>query len=433
MGPMAWHDTIFAPITALGGAVAVVRVTGPEAGSLARKVCCGLADLPAPRKSVHVKLVTRDDALLTYFPGGESYTGDETVEIAGHGSRAAMQSLLDQLRAAGGRMARPGEFTERAFLNGRMDLTQAEGVRDLIAAETEAQLRQAALHRDGVLRNQIAALRVRLARHLAAIEATIDFAEEIGDLDRGPMLDDLVQIADQLRRMHRTVEPGRLLREGVRIAILGEPNVGKSSLLNALLRRDRALVTPIPGTTRDYLEESVELDGVKCVLIDTAGLRQTQDPVERLGIDRSHELAASADLLWLIFESGCEPPKDLPQTRAKVRLVANKCDLRRHPGPEIAVSATSGAGLDRLIASISPDLGLGQATHTPLLNPRHGSCVSEALSQVELAASALRADVPLDLAAVGLRGTLTALAEVEGIDADGELLDHIFATFCIGK
>lgn len=428
-------DTIFAPITAPGrAAIAVVRLSGPEALAIARQVFDGIPARPESHRAYFGNFGTGDDGLCLYFAEGRGYTGDESVEFMIHGSAASLRMLLQALEKTGARRAEPGEFSRRAFLNGRLDLTQAEAVRDTVDAETTGQFQAASRVRRGELHARVATICDPIKDVLVAIEASTDFSEEIGPFDMASALQKLDAAERELTDLGSTAQLGRLSRAGAVIALVGPPNAGKSSLLNALVGHDRALVTPIAGTTRDTIEEVVDIHGLACRLIDTAGLRETSDLVEGLGIDRSREAAQSADLTLFIVDStagvSATDQVEFDRIVGPKLLVNNKGDLSGLAG---AVSATTGSGLRALKKTIHERI-LGTAVVGELaINARHQPLVEQALAGVRLSADCLRQDHPIDLASVGLRDALQALEQITGITVSDDILDRIFHDFCIGK
>lgn len=431
-------DTIVAPITGTHPApVAVVRLSGPDAWEIASRVFAPWPCDPEPRRALYGKVCEAEEGLALPFEEGKSYTGERSVEISVHGSPASVRRLVDACLSASARMAEPGEFTLRAFLNGRIDLTQAEGVRDTVNAVTEAQLRQAALHREGKLHEEVTAIRGDIAKVLAAVEASVDFSEEVGELDREAAGHRLEEARTRLSQLISTTQASRLLRQGIRVVIAGLPNAGKSSLFNAVLGVGRAIVTDVPGTTRDYVEEQVEQNGLLWVLVDTAGLRNTSDKVERLGVDLARQLASHADAVWYVFDAskGWTPEDELwcGSMSAPFVCVANKSDLEQNPKTGIPVSATIGAGVDRLFEETAKILHLEGLHERVLLNARHSPLVERAISSIEAALDALSQPVPDDLVAVGLYDALNSLGQVTGETATEDMLERIFADFCIGK
>lgn len=433
---MVLTDTIVAPITGLAkAAVAVVRVSGPDAWQVARSVFEGWPDHPQPRYALFGTFAHGDEGFALPFEPNRSYTGEEAVEFSVHGSPASVAALLARCVAAGARMANPGEFTQRAFLHGRIDLSQAEGVRDTIEAETQAQLRLARLHREGALRNNIALLRERILGVQAAIEASVDFSDEVGELDKSAAHATLAEVRVCVERLAATAETGAILRRGLRIAIVGRPNAGKSSLLNALLGSDRALVTEVPGTTRDFLEERADLAGVPCILSDTAGLRDTDDPVERLGVARTRDVAAAADRVWYVADALAgwtdEDARQLATLDRPATLLANKCDLAPDADFGTPISAVTGEGLADLAASVAQDLDL--SPEAPAINQRHAASLEEGLQGLLLAERVLGSNRPTDLATVGLQQAVAALGAITGQTASPDLVERLFADFCLGK
>lgn len=431
---MSPFDTIVAPITSQPAAVGVVRVSGQEAWEVASRVFLGWPRPPEPFRAVYGRYTTGDDGLALPFAAGHSYTGEQAVELSCHGALPSVRALVGACIEAGARHAEPGEFTQRAFLNGRMDLTQAEAVADTVSAMTDAQLVVANRQREGVLYREVSALRGRILRLLGAVEASVDFEEEIGPLDRTHADAEIVAVAERVERLAKTTVVGRIIRRGLRVAIVGPPNAGKSSLFNALVGRDRAIVTPIAGTTRDYVEETVDMGGVAVVLIDTAGLRETDDLVESLGVQRSLAQAAHADLTWFVYDgSQPRPASEQPWSQ----WIANKADLIGGPGdlPEghLLVSATTGEGLEGLVARVACYAEEAVALSIPPVSERHGAHLQEALQWLNQARDTLVSNRPDDLLSTLLKGAANHLGEITGETASEDMIQRIFADFCIGK
>jgi tRNA modification GTPase len=430
-------DTIFARATGAGrAAVAVLRVSGSAAGGVLSALVGGL---PTPRLASLRRLrdaagEVLDHALVLWLPGPGSYTGEDSCELHLHGGPAVVAAVAEALVAAGARPAEPGEFTRRAFLHGRLDLAEAEGIADLIEAETEAQRRQALRQAGGALSRVVAGWSARLARLLARQEAFIEFEDE--DLPAG--LDDAVATeATTLRAemaAHLAEAPrGERLRDGLMVAIIGAPNAGKSSLLNALVGREAAIVSARAGTTRDVVEARLTMAGVPVTLADTAGLHEAMDEVEAEGVRRARRRAEEADLVLAVFAA--DQPADaetLAAMPAGALVVANKADLMapRLPGA-LAVSALTGQGLDalrtRLEAEASALAGLGE--QAGLTRPRHVAAVRDALGWLDELALA---PVP-ELRAEALRAALRALGRLTGQVGMEAILDLVFSEFCIGK
>jgi tRNA modification GTPase len=435
------NDTIYAPATAAGrAAIAIVRVSGPQAGPALAALC---GAVPPPRRARHVRLrdpatgEAIDDGLALWFPGPRSVTGEDVAELHVHGSRAVLTAVIAALRARGLRLAEPGEFTRRAFHNGKLDLTQAEAVADLTAAETEAQRRQALHQLDGRLGALYRGWSEHLLRLLAHLEAAIDFADE----DLPPEIEARVaaetaalagEIAAHLADGHR----GERLRDGIAVAILGPPNAGKSSLLNQLARREAAITSPVAGTTRDVIEVAVDLAGFPVVLADTAGLRDGADAIEREGLRRALARAEAADLRLFVFEA--TRPEDAAGAAqwpgSDTILVANKIDLTETgcaaPPGALRVSALTGDGIPALVARLAQHVAERYDGAAPLLTrARH----REALEMAGDALSrSLAAPLP-ELRAEDLRLAWRSLGHITGrVDVE-DLLDVIFADFCLGK
>ena len=426
------YDTIFALASGSArAAIAVLRLSGPGSGTAVAALCGGV--LPAPRNASLRRLrdpsgELLDQALVLWFPGPNTYTGEDCAELHLHGGRAVIDGVADMLARASLRPAEPGEFTRRAFLNGRMDLVEAEAVYDLVAAETEAQRRQALRQLEGELGALYQDWADRLRGILAYQEALIDFPDEdlppeVEEQLLGTMHTVRGEIAAHLNDAGR----GEKLREGLFFAITGAPNVGKSTLINALAERDVAIVSDIPGTTRDALETRVVLGGVPVTLVDTAGLRESSDSIEAEGVRRAIARAAEADLAITVIEAG----SPLPGNQGNL-VVANKADLGR-PGPEgaLRISAKTGLGMDDLrtrLAVIARQMTQSSGP-PPLTRARHRAALLAAADHLE---AAERADLP-ELRSEDLRLAMRALGRITGHVGVEDILDTVFSHFCIGK
>lgn len=436
-------------------------MTGPEAVEICDRLFRGksgpLAD--AATHTLHYGSIADtgegdlvDEVLVSVMRGPATYTREDIVEINCHGGPVAQQRVLSLLLKYGAELATPGEFTRRAFLNGRIDLVQAESVAQIVSAKTEAGLRVAMSQLEGSLSDEIDGIRDELLGVMAAVEAGIDFSDEdIEGLDREGAAGKLEQVGERLDRLIESAFVGRVLCEGVRTAIVGKPNVGKSSLLNSLLMRDRAIVTEIPGTTRDTIEEIINIGGIPLQLIDTAGLRPGGDEVERMGVERSRRAMGEANLVLCLFD-GSQPEDDhdralvtsVPAERTV--FVINKADLFRGqqprfnggvlPSEPVVISAMTRQGLSELRERIS-SLILGGSL-PPLEGPivtheRHKHLLLQAFTAVGLARQGLSAGLGEELLAEELRGALSSLGEITGDEIVDDLLDRIFQEFCIGK
>jgi tRNA modification GTPase len=457
-----FDDTIAAIATPLGeGGLAVIRVSGAKAFDLADRIFRSSSPKAAPPSTakshtLHHGRIVRGDAivdevLLAVMRAPRTYTCENTIEISCHGGLLPAKAVLDTVLAAGARLALPGEFTKRAFLNGRLDLAQAEAVADLIHARTELALRAAGEQLAGKLSRRINQLRDDLIKTLAHIEAHIDFPDEdIAPDTRGQLVSRLRAGVSFMDELLRTANEGQLLRRGIRAAIIGRPNAGKSSLLNQLLGRDRAIVSHIPGTTRDTIEETANIRGVPVVFIDTAGLREAADEIEIEGIRRSRETLARAELILHVLDAS-EPltPEDerhLGEFADKKRIVIrNKVDLPvkleaaqlAHPGGRsVDVSCSTGQGIEGLKDVIQEVVWAGQIKAEMLevmINSRHQDALHRARQAAERSIAAIEADLSLELVALDLHIAVNAVGEIIGKTTTEDLLDSIFSQFCIGK
>lgn len=450
-------DTICALATPPGtGGLGVIRLSGPSAFAIADAVTVSPRNTPSASYAGHTlhraKVMdtggeTIDDVLLAVFHAPRSYTGEDVVEVSAHGGPVPLRRILARLLDCGARLARPGEFTQRAFLHGKMDLAQAEAVGDIIAAQTDEAHRLAQRQGEGRLSRQVAQIRDIILGVLARIEASIDFPEDVGELDTSFCENELCRADTQIATLLQTADRGILYRQGLKVVLAGRPNVGKSSLLNALLRAARAIVTPIPGTTRDVIEETLNLRGIPIRALDTAGLRETEDLVERLGVERTRESLAGADFVLLVLDATVgETPEDAA-LRAELAtrphlVVWNKWDLVAPPAPNnggaIPVSAATGWNIEALEDAIAEAVLGGQAAPSEseaavVTHARHRHALEAARASLTEARGTLAAGLPADFVAIDVRGALTALGEITGETATEDVIAEIFSRFCIGK
>ena len=432
-------DTIYAPSSAIGGAIVIIRISGEAAA----KTAMLLDRDPAahPRELIHTKLCQNgeliDDCMAVFFPKPKSYTGEHMIELNIHGGMQTVQRTLGALASLGFRPADCGEFTKRAFLNGKMDLSEAEAVMDVINADAEQSLKSALQQLQGSVKREIEFVEQLLTDALSGIDAAIDYPDEAetDTLDALPeSLDAAIQRIDGMVAQARR---GRVLRDGLRVAIVGRPNVGKSSLMNALLGSERAIVTAAAGTTRDIIDEKLSMDGVPVRLIDTAGIRDAQDEAEQIGVVRARAALQGADVVCLVLDASVQITYQdkalLAETESANRIVLlNKCDLPQafeSVDESIRVSARTGEGLDMLKERILALAAPKRADGATITNERHIRALEQALIALHDAETAQE----LDCAATDVKNALHHLGSITGTDVDAAVIDRIFERFCVGK
>jgi tRNA modification GTPase len=456
------NATIAAVATAVApgeGSVAIVRISGPQAEPIGRRLFVAPGDQPWESHRVlygHVLDPASgervDEALLLLMRAPRSFTRETVVELHCHGGLVAVQRVLELVLAAGARRAQPGEFSQRAFLNGRLDLTRAEAIGEMITARSRraAQLAMAGI--DGGLQRRLTALRGRLLDQLAELEARVDFEEDLPPLNGAAVAAELAAVRGELERLVAEARQGELLRQGLRVAIVGRPNVGKSSLLNLLSRRERAIVTDLPGTTRDLLESELVLEGVPLTLLDTAGIRETGDRVEQLGIERSRAALAAADAVLLLFDLSAgwtaqdQALRDLVPPGAVLLVAGNKADASGLPvglvpageaaraPADVSFSALTGEGREALVAELLRRCGAGPAEGLEVaLNLRQRDLAAAAAISLGQALTAAEQQLPWDFWTIDLRAAIRSLGEITGEEVSEAVLDRVFARFCIGK
>ncbi len=446
------EDTIAAVSTPPGaGAIGIVRLSGSEALPIARKLFNGpepvshratLGMLKDPHSDQPL-----DQALLLYMQAPRSFTGQDIVELHCHGGIHLLRTVLQLCLTCGARPALAGEFSQRAFLNGKLDLTQAEAIMDLIHSRSDPALFQASYQLEGQLSAPIRSLRQQLLEVLAAIEASIDFPDEVDPLAPEQISDLIAQALLESERLLATHQAGKIWRDGLRLALIGRPNAGKSTLLNCLLRYERAIVSEIPGTTRDTLEDDCYLGGIPVRLIDTAGIRDSCDPVEQIGVERSRKTLQEADLILLVLDASLPlSSEDLAllnslQHRQGV-LIWNKIDqttarpssLVESGWPQVWISALEKQGLEHLEAVIQTEILKQQPQDMKVsINDRHRLCLNRSREALQRARETLDAGLPDDFLAIDLKEALQAFSEMIGASVSDEVIDHVFHRFCVGK
>jgi len=457
-------ETITAVATAVGeGAIGIVRMSGNKAIAIVSEIFKGIKDQNAAdidsQKMAYGHIVDSeskkavDEVLVLIMRAPRSYTREDVVEIHCHGGVVPLRKILELTIRYGARLAEPGEFTKRAFLNGRLDLAQAEAVIDIIRAKTDASLRMALGHLAGALSEKIRILRYDILGMIANLEATIDFPEEdIEELTAHDVKIAVTLVIEEINHLLATKETGRILREGLETVIIGKPNVGKSSLLNALLKEKRAIVTDVPGTTRDIIEEFVNIRGIPLKIVDTAGIRETSDIVEKLGVEKAREYIATADLILLILDASLPLSADdrevlelLPGREAIV--LVNKSDLPTHLSMDevytyvldkqvIKISVTESSGLEEVEQAIFDMVYSGQVQQKEgafINNLRQADLLEQAKSHLVAVLLTIDDGMPPDCIVVDLRDSWEKLGEITGDTVGGDIIEQIFANFCIGK
>ncbi len=442
------QDTIAAIATPPGnGGVGIIRISGPSAFEIAKSIT---HKTPEPRQAIFTSFKDEDHSIidsgiLLYFPNPASYTGEDTIELQGHGGTVVLGMVLKRVISLGARLANPGEFTERAFLNNKLDLAQAEAVADLIESSTEQSVRSAQKSMQGVFSEQINELVEELTELRIYVEAAIDFVdEEIDFLTDGVVENKIINLSARILKIQKTAQQGRLLRDGMTVVLAGKPNAGKSSLLNALAGHEAAIVTDIAGTTRDILKERIQIDGMPLHIIDTAGLRESENVVEKEGIRRAHEEIKQADKVLLLIDS-TDPEiesvlKTLPDG-LDITKVYNKIDLlgvepeiiETAHGSQIYLSVKKDIGMELLLNHLKQSVGFnGETDDVFIARKRHIDALTDGQESVENALEQLQNQAG-ELVAEDLRLAQNSLAEITGTFSSDDLLGRIFSSFCIGK
>ncbi|QDP42024.1 tRNA uridine-5-carboxymethylaminomethyl(34) synthesis GTPase MnmE [Radiobacillus deserti] len=455
-------DTITAISTPIGeGAIAIVRLSGQEAVEIATRLFDGKRLTDVESHTIHYgKLIDPrtnevvEEVMVTVMRGPKTFTREDVVEINCHGGLVSVNRVLELVLANGARLAEPGEFTKRAFLNGRIDLSQAEAVMDLIRAKTDRAMNVALKQMDGRLSGLIQNLRQKLIETVAHVEVNIDYPEydDVEEMSHEMMKEKTKEVYEEIERLLQMAKQGKILREGLATAIIGRPNVGKSSLMNALVHENKAIVTDIPGTTRDTIEEYVNVRGVPLRLVDTAGIRETEDIVERMGVDRSRKVLKESDLILMVLNYSDELTEEDKQLFKAAEglekiVILNKTDLPRkinleevdglaEGNPVITTSIIEEKGIDELEEAIAKtffegDLDAGDLTYVS--NVRHIQLLKQSLQALEDAMTGMESGMPIDLVQIDVTRTWELLGEIIGDTVHESLIDQLFSQFCLGK
>lgn len=459
---MKEFDTICGISTPIGeGGISIIRVSGDKCLDIIDKIFKGVNKSSVKDMKTytmrygHIYDLTTgdmiDEVIISYMKGPRSFTAEDVVEVNCHGGVTSTNKVLQEIIKAGARIAEPGEFTKRAFLNGRIDLSQAEAVMDIIRAKTDLSMKSAVMQSSGYLSKEINKLREYMLNTLALIEYSVDFTEDDEEVDDSvpvKIIDQLSEAKNEMNTLLKNADEGRIIRDGLKLAIVGKPNVGKSSLLNALLKEKRAIVTDIPGTTRDVIEEFINLDGIPVKVIDTAGIRETDDIVEQIGVEKSREKMDEADLVIFVLDSSRELDDEDKEIidrldGKKYIVLLNKVDLEPKIKEEelsgldniIKISAKSGFGIEDLKLKIKDMFFEGEVNTESLIisNSRHKQALYRALENCELAEEKVKQNEFLDLISIYVTAALKALGEITGSELEEDLINKIFSEFCVGK
>lgn len=459
---MKEFDTICGIATPLGeGGISIIRVSGSDSLKIINKIfkgknACDILDMKSyTMRYGHICDINSkfeiDEVIISYMKGPRSFTAEDVVEVNCHGGVVSTGRVLEEIIKAGARIAEPGEFTKRAFLNGRIDLSQAEAVMDIIRAKTDLSMKSAVMQSNGALSKEIGKLREYMLNTLALIEYSVDFTEDDEEPDETIPIRVQEQLTIAIKDMNKLLEganEGRIIRDGLKLAIIGKPNVGKSSLLNCLLKEKRAIVTDIPGTTRDIIEEFISLDGIPVKITDTAGIRETEDEVEKIGVERSREKIDEADLIVLMLDSSCPLESEDREIIDKVKdkkyvVLMNKNDLEKKISDEdikdlknvIYISAKTGFGIDELKEKVKELFFNGEVDSESMIisNNRHKQALYRALENCQEALDRVKSNEYLDLISIYVTSALKALGEITGSELEEDLINKIFSEFCVGK
>ena len=459
---MKEFDTICGIATPLGeGGISIIRVSGSDSLKVINKIFKGknssnILDM----KSYTMRYgyicdidskVEIDEVIISYMKGPRSFTAEDVVEVNCHGGVVSTGRVLEEIIKVGARIAEPGEFTKRAFLNGRIDLSQAEAVMDIIRAKTDLSMKSAVMQSNGALSKEIGKLREYMLNTLALIEYSVDFTEDDEEPDETIPIrvqEQLTVAIEDMKKLLEGANEGRIIRDGLKLAIIGKPNVGKSSLLNCLLKEKRAIVTDIPGTTRDIIEESISLDGIPVKITDTAGIRETEDEVEKIGVEKSREKIDEADLVVLMLDSSRPLEDEDREIIKKVKdkkyvVLMNKNDLEKKISDDdikelkniIYISAKTGFGIDELKKKVKDLFFNGEVDSESMIisNNRHKQALYRALENCEEALDRVKSNEYLDLISIYVTSALKALGEITGSELEEDLINKIFSEFCVGK
>lgn len=459
---MKEFDTICGIATPLGeGGISIIRVSGSDSLKIINKIFKGknasdILDMKSyTMRYGHICDINSkfeiDEVIISYMKGPRSFTAEDVVEVNCHGGVVSTGRVLEEIIKAGARIAEPGEFTKRAFLNGRIDLSQAEAVMDIIRAKTDLSMKSAVMQSNGALSKEIGKLREYMLNTLALIEYSVDFTEDDEEPDETIPIRVQEQLTIAIKDINKLLEganEGRIIRDGLKLAIIGKPNVGKSSLLNCLLKEKRAIVTDIPGTTRDIIEEFISLDGIPVKITDTAGIRETEDEVEKIGVERSREKIDEADLIVLMLDSSrpleIEDREIIDNVKDKKYVVLmNKNDLEKKISDEdikdlknvIYISAKTGFGIDELKEKVKELFFNGEVDSESMIisNNRHKQALYRALENCQEALDRVKSNEYLDLISIYVTSALKALGEITGSELEEDLINKIFSEFCVGK